>query len=41
MKRKLIDRWRCHGSFWCCQYLDDPQCNSARDPHGIAFSYAP
>lgn len=32
---KMLARWRCHGNLWCCQYLDDPQCNSPWDPHWL------
>jgi hypothetical protein len=29
-------RRACHGSRWCCQYVDGSQCNSAHDPHRVA-----
>lgn len=30
----LIARRRaCHGTRWCCQHQDHPQCNSWSDPH--------
>lgn len=29
-------RRRCHGTPWCCQYQDQPMCNSSRDPHRVA-----
>lgn len=32
----LARRWQCHGSFWCCQYIDTPLCNGSLDPHRIA-----
>lgn len=26
----------CHGTYWCCQYIDTPLCNGSLDPHRIA-----
>jgi hypothetical protein len=34
--RKLKARRQCHGSWWCCQYRDKPNCNSWNDPHWLA-----
>lgn len=36
----MIARWKarknCHGHWWlCCQYTDDPTCNSLKDKHLI------
>lgn len=28
-------RWDCHGSIWCCQYVDLPLCNGSKDPHWL------
>lgn len=30
---RLARRRRCHGSWWCCQYVDHPLCNSWAEPH--------
>jgi hypothetical protein len=38
--RTLAARRRCHGTWWCCQYVDEPNCNSWNDPHRVArFRY--
>lgn len=29
-------RRECHGTYSCCQYCDQPMCNSWNDPHLIA-----
>lgn len=31
-----LARWLCHQSLWCCQYVDDANCNSWNDPHLFA-----
>lgn len=33
---RLARRRRCHGSFVCCQHVDQPMCNSWDDPHRLA-----
>lgn len=33
---RLRRRLRCHGNLWCCQYVDQPMCNSWDDPHYLA-----
>lgn len=33
---RLLRRWRCHGTLWCCQYVDRAMCNSWHDPHLLA-----
>lgn len=33
---RLLARWRCHKTLWCCQYTDQPMCNSREDPHRLA-----
>ncbi|WWT39732.1 hypothetical protein [Microcystis phage Mwe-JY05] len=36
MIARLRARWACHGSLWCCQYVDQPMCNTGADPHLLA-----
>lgn len=33
---RLARRWRCHGSLYCCQRVDQPMCNSWHDAHWLA-----
>lgn len=33
--KKMIARWNCHGNVICCQYIDQPTCNSAKETHRL------
>jgi hypothetical protein len=33
---KFWYRFLCHRNLWCCQYQDEPNCNSWNDPHALA-----
>lgn len=33
---RLFRRWLCHGSLWCCQFINGPLCNGPLDPHRLA-----
>ena len=34
-KERLAARRACHGNRLCCQYVDRPNCNSAKDVHPL------